>query len=126
MSNGEPRPPNDDIDLDAIDEPLEDEEESEEPRDYAGEEATALDHEQKKLKLAQFKQDIDERKIYAHRIFKLVVGWLGFVGIMLWFNGFSRFNFHLSNNVLIALITTSTASVIGIFIIVAKYLFPNR
>jgi hypothetical protein len=35
-----------------------------------------------------------------------------------------RFYFTLSDKVLIAFITSTTASVIGIFIIVAKWLFP--
>jgi hypothetical protein len=36
------------------------------------------------------------------------------------------FSFELSEKVLIAFITSTTASVIGIFIIVAKWLFPPR
>ena len=34
--------------------------------------------------------------------------------------------FHLPEAVLIALVTTTTASVVGILLIVTRYLFPQR
>lgn len=58
---------------------------------------------------------------YLPKLFYLVLGWLGFVVIVVLFN---RKWFFLSDAVLIALITTTTATVLGLFVIVAKWLFP--
>ncbi|MDB6054276.1 MAG: hypothetical protein JWN25_1799 [Verrucomicrobiales bacterium] len=89
--------------------------------------------------------DIDARKMYASRAFWLVVAWLSSIFIMLFFQGFSAHGqgfftgerlgvkfvteqpslFFLSDRVLITLITSTTVSVIGIFVIVMKYLFPS-
>ena len=41
--------------------------------------------------------------------------------------GFHEYGrFHLADGVVIALITTTTATVIGVFLTVANYLFPKR
>jgi hypothetical protein len=90
------------------------------------------------------RQDIKERKIYATRIFKLICCWVfGLFSILFlqglfdgenrlihgWFFsrefGFSC-TFHLSDSVLIAVVSGTTVSVFGIFIIVAKYLFQKK
>ena len=44
--------------------------------------------------------------------------------VLLYFNGFELTT--LDGSVLIAIVTTSTANVIGIFILVAKYLFHTK
>ncbi len=63
------------------------------------------------------------------RVFWLVVGWLIFVGIVVVADGikpvWNNDRFDLSDPVLIALITTTTINVIGLFFIVLRYLFPN-
>ena len=78
------------------------------------------------LHLRGVAQDIEERKTYAKRIYYLVVGWITGVGIMLFAQGFKFRGFELSDGVLIAAIMTTTASVVGIFLIVTSYLFPKR
>ena len=67
----------------------------------------------------------------------MIVCWLIAVGVFVFMTGFrfEYFNnpecqircvyFSLSDNVLIAFITSTTATVIGIFYIVAKWLFPS-
>lgn len=91
------------------------------------------------------RNDIKARKKYAKRAFYIVVWWLIFMGILLLLQGFLGHSqktdavsfrgfsytatrpswFFLSDNVLIAAISGTTASVIGIFGFVMKYLFPT-
>lgn len=72
-------------------------------------------------------REIIEREKYARRIFRLIVVWLAFVGIIIVADGIHNpvfgFLFDLSDAVLITLITTTTASVLGLFIVVVNYLF---
>jgi len=97
-----------------------------------------------KLELINFRQDIKARKEYAGRIFKLIRNWLAAILAILILDGFwskrdivlhftafeskwtSSVHFELADKVLIALIGGTTASVIGLFAIVANYLFPKR
>ena len=80
-------------------------------------------------RIRQLEQNIAERKKYANRIFYLVCSWLCFVGALVLLNGvqdwFTFIPFHLSDAVLIALITTTTINVIGVFLFVVRYLFPK-
>lgn len=86
-------------------------------------------------RLKQLQQDREERKKYAHKIFMLTVFWLGIIISLLFLQGFcnlirpspdSQPCFFLSDAVLIATVTTTTASVVAMFVLVAKYLYPNR
>ncbi|MBE9466398.1 hypothetical protein ACFP1I_24455 [Dyadobacter subterraneus] len=89
-------------------------------------------------------QDISERKKYAARIFQLVATFLFVVVFIVWLHGIGNFyllnpfeggflkgpdhfefSFHLSDTVIITLLTTTTANVVAFFILVTKYLFPN-
>jgi hypothetical protein len=89
-------------------------------------------------------QDINERKKYAARIFQLVATFLFTVVIIVWLHGVEKFyllnpfygvfikgpdhfefTFHLSDTVIVTLLTTTTANVVAFFILVTKYLFPN-
>lgn len=77
------------------------------------------------------------RRTYTRNLFILTLFWLIVVVIFVSLTGFSYsslnnpkcvencVNFSLSDNVLIAFITSTTATVIGIFIIVATWLFPS-
>ena len=78
-------------------------------------------------RLGQFRQDRKERKLYAKRIFKLVVWWLVVVVLLLFAQGFlgPRERFSLADSVLIATATTTTASVTALLVVVARYLFPQ-
>jgi hypothetical protein len=65
---------------------------------------------------------------YANRIFTLVVLWLIAVGIAVLASGFGGVNdrgFYLSDKVLIAFISSTTINVIGLFIVVAKWMYPS-
>jgi hypothetical protein len=64
------------------------------------------------------------RRTYTPHLFRMVVGWLVFVGIIVTSSaaGWSK----ITDAVLIALITTTTANVIGMFLIAARWLFPTK
>lgn len=103
-----------------------------------------VDREEEELK--EYKEEAKARKWYAKWIFRLTVLWMTAVLAVLVFSGIEppshRMSvageplpidqwdwiaaFKLDNSVLIALIGGTTANVIGIFIIVANYLFPKR
>jgi hypothetical protein len=96
------------------------------------------DLEKKKTELKSLSQDIEARKKYAKGTFVLICVWLGFVFYVILAQGFKtgfpgflegflgQAAFELSDAIMIALITTTTASVIGILLIVMSYLFPRR
>jgi hypothetical protein len=69
------------------------------------------------------KQNISERKKYAHRAFCLVISWLVTIGIILILQGFHLKGFDLTSGVLQILIGSTTTGVVGIFLIVTRYLF---
>lgn len=68
-------------------------------------------------------QDNQGRRAFSRNIFTVTIVWLAFVVLVVIFCASGKWK--LSDAVLIALITTTTATVIGIFLIVANYLF-NR
>lgn len=75
---------------------------------------------------AGLRQDIEERKKYAHRAFCLVIVWLVVIGIILALQGFHILGFYLTSGVIQVLIGSTTGSIVGIFLIVTRYLFPRR
>ncbi|HEY0009326.1 MAG TPA: hypothetical protein VGB55_11425 [Tepidisphaeraceae bacterium] len=78
-----------------------------------------------RLSIEDLKQDIRERKAYADRIFRLISLWLAGVFWLVIAAGWTKGEFKLSDRVLITLLGATTASVIGLFVIVANYLFPK-
>jgi hypothetical protein len=69
------------------------------------------------------KQNIQERKTYAKRIFILLSIWLFTLFELICYSGIGFLK--LSDKVLITLITATTADILGIFAIVITYLFPK-
>jgi hypothetical protein len=104
-----------------------------EPTEPDRQAASLYDEEKKSLENARLQaeiddlvQDRDQRKTYGNRLFWLVVVWLIVIGLILTMHGFSYVPFKLSVAVLTTLIGSTTASVLGLFAIVANYLFPKR
>lgn len=86
-----------------------------------------LDRQQKAAFVAGIWQDIRERKKYARHIFCLISIWLAGMFVLLLLQGFGRNSwFNLADGVLMAAIGGTTLNVIGIFVVVARYLFPQR
>ena len=78
-------------------------------------------------------QDRAQRKEFAGKIYWLVAFWLGGVGVILLLSGWQHSAwfpycrpFQLSDGVLMTLIGGTSASVIGLMVIVANYLFPKN
>lgn len=100
--------------------------------DKTEKERSRFDRARQEITIQGLQQDIREREKYASRIFRLVVCWLSSILLMVIAQGvrwpwMSRYiGFDLPESVLIALVTTTTASVVGILLIVTRYLFPQR
>lgn len=77
------------------------------------------------LILKDLSQKSDMRSSFAKNIFTLVCIYLTIVGIFLWQSGMTFRDFKLSDKVLITLLTTTSANVIGLFVFVVRYLFPE-
>jgi len=69
-------------------------------------------------------QDKDERRLYAYRVFTLICLWL--TGVLLIVVGSGNGSLHYSDTVMVTLLTTTTANVIGLFAIVNGYLFGTK
>lgn len=90
-------------------------------------EAQALYIASLRQELGERAQTAQQRIQYSAKIFKLVGVWLLVVFALLLLAGFgSQRWFHLSDTVLVAFLTTTTVNVLGIFIIVANWLFPKK
>ncbi len=85
-----------------------------------------LDYERRRLENVGLAQDISARRKYAFRVFLLVIGWIIGIYLLLVFQGFRFRSFHLSDNILLAAIGSTTANIIGILLIIVKYLFSGR
>ena len=82
------------------------------------------------------RQNITERKKYAHRIFVMICIWLASVFLILVLEGFgsagttlsierTTIRFNLPSSVILAVVGSTTINVLGIFYIVTNYLFPK-
>jgi hypothetical protein len=67
----------------------------------------------------------DNRITYIGRVFGLVIAWLACVVLCVALSGFTAWGFKLSDQVLIAFITSTTINVVGLFVVVAKWLYPS-
>ncbi|MDQ3712674.1 MAG: hypothetical protein M3388_10710 [Acidobacteriota bacterium] len=67
----------------------------------------------------------DTRKQYVGRLFWLITAWLTVVIALVALSATLKNIFTLADSVLIAFITSTTVSVIALFVIVAKWLFPS-
>ena len=77
--------------------------------------------------LWQARQDRQDRKAYATRIFWLVCLWLSVIVALVVLQGFLGQSgwFSLSDSVLIAVATSTTASVTALLVVVVRFLFCN-
>lgn len=81
----------------------------------------------RKEELEGKRQDRLQRKAYADNIFTFLCIYMIIVFVILFKHGCLFNSFELSDSVIVALITTTTANIIGIFVFVVRYLFntPN-
>lgn len=78
-----------------------------------------------RYKLEQLQKLDTTRDKYIPRLFWLIVSWLVIVVIFVALTATLWNHFKLSDGVLIAFITSTTVSVLGLFVIVARWLFPS-
>ena len=69
---------------------------------------------------------IKMRRWYGNVILCLTFLWITAVLVVVFMQGYSTNGFTLPDSVLMLLLGTTTANVIGLFIIVANYLFPKN
>jgi hypothetical protein len=104
------------------------------PSEPASSLATEAYEEQKEdLERRRDEADVQAREIdnrlryeYCHKLFNLAVGWLFFVGFFTLIESTEHSILEASDTVVITLLGTTTANVIGLFFVVAKWLFPER
>lgn len=71
------------------------------------------------------RKDRAQRKVYADNLFTFLCFYMILVFFILYKSGSLYNSFELSDSVIIALITTTTANIIGIFAFVVRYLFKT-
>lgn len=85
-----------------------------------------LENQQRQEQIKDLRQDREQRKTYSDALFRLMLGWSIALAVIVFMDGACCVRFQLSERVLLALIGSTTASVFGLFFVVAKYLFPTR
>ena len=108
------------------------------------EEIGLLEIEERRLRNLGLSHDIQARQTYASSIFRLICWWLASILIVLILQGFlskreivlnfpllgshwkTSIHFELAEGLLLALVGGTTATVLGLFVIVANYFFPKR
>lgn len=90
--------------------------------EYDQKAAGYLEEEKKRLKLKEKADVLQQRKSFSGRIFALVLFYVLAVLAIIVLCGFDVLS--ISDAVLIALLSTTTANVVGLLVIVMKYFFP--
>ncbi|MEJ7668285.1 MAG: hypothetical protein WKH97_06050 [Casimicrobiaceae bacterium] len=80
---------------------------------------------EKAAAVERYTQDTRQRKVFAHLIYWLVVGWIVGVFAVLFCQGVEIFTLPLADGVLRWLVGGSTASIFGILYAVIANLFPS-
>ena len=84
------------------------------------------DEERRGQLLNAYAHDLNLRRDYTPKLFKLVTVWLVFVAIFLVIASVPGVGLKVSDVVLVALLGQSTATVVGLFIVVARWIYPKR
>lgn len=71
-------------------------------------------------------QDREQRKEFAIKIYHFLCFYLSSVLFLVVLSATPLIKFELTEGIIITLLTTITANIIGIFILVVKYLFATR
>jgi hypothetical protein len=99
---------------------------SDEPDPPTKLETEEIDIDHKRAELESFRQDTGERKRYAKNIFVLTCIWVGGIYVLMLLDGFGVWSFKLSNSIMLAAIGSTTANIVGVFLIVTRYFFPKK
>jgi len=77
----------------------------------------------KQQQYRRYSQDTEERKLLSHWVMSVVSVWLVLVLFIVAFN--EKFGFKLQDSVLITLLATTTANILGLAFIVLRGLFND-
>lgn len=90
-------------------------------------ETRALDGEERKAGIKKLELDLALRKEYSNKLYCLIRNWLIAIFVLLLIQGSlgTHGYFTLSDKVLITIIGGTTLNVLGLFAIVANYIFPK-
>jgi len=84
------------------------------------------------IQIKSLKHRLESQIIYGPRIYWLVVIWLLFVGVVIVTEGsqlsishYFGWEFDLSDTVMVAILGTTTASIIGMFVIILRFIFER-
>ncbi len=81
--------------------------------------------EEKIIRNLMLRQILKHRGGYAFGIFVLVIIWLVGIFLILVCQGFAWHGFHLDDSVLLAAIGSTTANIIGVLLIIVKFIFSD-
>ena len=81
---------------------------------------------EQQLQNVQSEHNMNLREKYAQKAFEIVGYWLGGIGGITLLQGLSTSAFNLSDTIMVALISSATAGVLGLPIIVLHNLFPSK
>lgn len=90
----------------------------------AEEKAQELENDKKKEDIIDQQINREERQKYANKIYELICTHLILVFFLVFLQGGGFLYFD--NSVLITILSTTTADILGLFAIVIHYLFPNK
>ena len=85
-----------------------------------------LETAQQREVLAGLVQDRQQRKKYSQNLFVLICVWIYLIITIVFMHGCRLMPFSLTEAELVTLIGSTTINVLGLFVIVARYLFPNK
>ena len=85
-----------------------------------------LETDRQREALAGLVQDREQRKKYSTRLFSLICVWIGLIVSIVFLHGCEEVPFRLAQTEIVTLIGSTTLNVLGLFVIVARYLFPKR
>ncbi len=85
-----------------------------------------LEVESRKEDLRGKRQDREQRKDFAYHIFNFICAYMSVTMLLVFLSGCKSACFSLEGSVLVTLLSTTTANVFGLFVIVAKYLFHTK
>lgn len=92
-------------------------------KDAADRDAAQISNDKQRAELAQLTNDNEGRKHFSECIFTMMIIWM-FLVLMIVIN-VSMKKIYLSDNVIITLLTTTSANIIGLFAIVVRYFFKK-
>lgn len=92
---------------------------------YSGLSREEVESQDKAYDLFIKKQNQKKRIELSKRVELITIYWLIFTGFIVFMSGFKMFGFNLSNGVLIAFITTSLGTVLGLWTIALNYFFKK-